>query len=112
MSKTSLEQMFAIGRPAQTRAHQTCSRCMGTGWWQLGRVCFRCGGGGRHEVTTLATRIRDKRAHAEEVRGIIASETALLATSRFGRGQREKHIADRAAQLVALEAELATLETR
>lgn len=98
--------------PARTSAHKTCSRCRGTGWWQLGRKCFKCGGVGHHEVATLATRIRDKRAHVEEVRGIIATDAAALATARFGRGQREKHIAERTAQLAVLEAELAALEAQ
>jgi hypothetical protein len=109
MNKNSLEQAFAIGRPAQSSAHRTCGRCRGTGWWQLGRRCFGCGGVGRHEVVTLAVRIRDKRAHVEEVRGIIAADIAALATARFGRGQREREIAKRTAQLAALEAELAAL---
>ena len=86
------------------------SRCQGTGWWQLGRKCFKCGGAGHLEVASLATKIRDKRAHVEEVRGIITADVAALATARFGRGQRERHIADRTVQLAVLEAELATLE--
>lgn len=110
MSKISLEQAFAIGRPAQTSAHRTCSRCQGTGWWQFGRTCFKCGGAGRHVVFTLAMKIRDKRAHVEEVRGIISAGITALATARFGRAQLEKRLADRTAQLATLEAELAALE--
>lgn len=109
-AKNSLEAAFAIGRPARNAAHKTCSRCKGTGWWQLGRKCFKCGGRGHAEVVTLATQIRDKRAHIEEVRASIATETAALATARFGRKSREERIAANAANLARLEAELAALE--
>lgn len=77
----------------------------------LGRVCFRCGGEGNLERSTLATRIRDKRAHLEEVRGIIALNTKHLATApRWGRKPLEDRIAERTAQLALLESELAALE--
>jgi hypothetical protein len=106
----TLEAAFAIGRPAPSAAFKTCSRCKGTGWWQLARKCFKCGGRGHAEVVTLATQIRDKRAHIEEVRASIVTDTAALAVARFGRRSREERIAKDNAQLATLEAELAALE--
>lgn len=106
----SLEAAFAIGTPAKTAADKTCTRCKGTGWWSLGRRCFKCGGEGHAERLTNAVRIRDKRAHIDEVRGIVAADVERLATVRFGRKQLESAIAKRTAQLAQLEAELAALE--
>lgn len=96
-----------------TRIFDDCTRCAGTGDWAPGRVCFRCNGAGRVERDTLATQIRDKRAHVVEVRGIIAAERDALATPRrvLGRAQREARLAQRVAQLAQLEAELTALET-
>lgn len=106
----TLETTFAIGRPARSAAEKTCTRCKGTGWWQLARKCFKCGGRGHSEVVTLATRIRDKRAHIEEVRASIATDTAALAVARFGRKSREERIAKDTAQLTVLEGELIAME--
>jgi hypothetical protein len=107
----SLEAAFAIGTPATSAASKTCSRCNGTGWWALGRKCFKCGGVGHAERTTLATRIRDKRLHVEEVRGIIATYSGHLATAaRWGRKCIEARITERTTQLAQLEAELAAME--
>lgn len=97
MTKTAaqtvtLEAALPIGRPAPSKAFKTCSRCKGTGWWQFARKCFKCGGRGYAEVVTLATQIRDKKAHIVEVRGIIADGTARLATMRFGRKQAEERL--------------------
>ncbi len=105
-----LETEFAIGRPAATSADATCSRCNGTGWWSLGRKCFKCGGAGHAERATQATKLRDKRAHIAEVRGMLEQETALLATARFGRSLRQDRIAKLSAQLGQLETEIAALE--
>lgn len=114
MSDT-LAQMFPIGRPATSSKSVTCTRCKGTGWWQFGRRCFKCGGVGRAERVTKETRLRDKRAHVAEVEGIIAENEARLAQLDEGaanwktRGAREE-IARRSDQLVQLRAELAVLE--
>jgi hypothetical protein len=106
-----IEEMFAIGRPAKAGSGwRTCRRCRGTGWWQLGRKCFACGGVGRAEISTTATKLRDKKKHVAEVREIIAREKALLPTTRFGRKSREREIARREEQLLILEAEVAVLE--
>jgi RecJ-like exonuclease len=111
MNKTAtLEAAFAIGRPAKVATDQTCSRCRGTGWWSLGRPCFKCGGRGHAERITLATKIRDKRAHIAEVREVIAHETAQLAKATFCRSQREDRIARSTVHLANLESELAALE--
>lgn len=116
MSKTApkttatLEAMFAIGSPARTKAFRTCSRCKGTGWWQFGRKCFKCGGAGKAERDTAAVQLRNKRAHVVEVREIIAGDTSALAGAKFGRRILEERIAQRTAQLAVLEAELAALE--
>jgi hypothetical protein len=107
---TTLEAAFAIGRPAPSKAFKTCSRCKGTGWWQLARKCFKCGGRGHAEVVTLATKIRDKRAHIEEVRAMIAIDTAGMTEARLGRKSRAERIAKDTAQLAVLEAELVALE--
>lgn len=109
----ALERMFAIGSPARTKAFKTCSRCQGTGWWQLGRRCFKCGGAGKAERVTLATQIRDKLRHVAEVRGLVTDYTARLASGpRWARSQIEGHLAQRTAQLTTLEAELAALEAQ
>jgi hypothetical protein len=78
-AKTSLEAMFPIGRPAPTAAYKTCCRCKGTGWWELGRQCFRCGGVGYAEKITNATRLRDARAHLAERLAMVAADRARLA---------------------------------
>jgi hypothetical protein len=77
--KTSIEEMFAIGRPARTAAFKTCRRCKGTGWWELGRKCFSCGGLGHVEKATIATKLRDARAHLAERLEMVAANRALLA---------------------------------
>jgi RecJ-like exonuclease len=110
--KPSLEAAFAIGRPARSAAYKTCTRCKGTGWWQLARKCFKCGGVGHAEVTTLATQIRDKRKHIAEVEEMIAQENTNLATVKFGKASRMRTIESYAENLVRLRAELAELEAR
>ena len=107
----TLEAAFAIGRPARSSAYKTCTRCKGTGWWQLARLCFKCGGVGHAEVSTLATKIRDKQAHIAEVREMITSDEAFLATAtkRWTRIGPEAHLASNKANLAKLEAELVVL---
>jgi hypothetical protein len=78
-TKTSLEAMFPIGRPARSATHKTCTRCKGTGWWQLARKCFRCGGAGNYEKITNATRLRDALAHRVERLGLITDNEKRLA---------------------------------
>lgn len=109
-TKNSLEAAFAIGRPAADAAHKTCSRCRGTGWWSLGRKCFKCGGLGHAEKSTLATQIRDKRAHLTEIRASIEADSARLATARFGKSMIEAAIARNAALLDRLVSDLAAME--
>ncbi len=110
MANDTLETAFAIGRPARSAAHKTCSRCKGTGWWQLARLCFKCGGVGHAEVSTKATRIRDKCAHILEVEGLLADDIRRRGIIRFGKRQHEEHIANHEANLARLRAELADLE--
>jgi hypothetical protein len=114
--KTSLESMFAIGRPAPTAASKTCRRCKGTGWWQLGRPCFGCGGIGHVEKVTLATKLRDARAHLAERLVMVAANRTLLAQKiAAGRtGWSYMHLereVSRDLEIIAkIEAEIATLE--
>jgi hypothetical protein len=75
----TIEQAFAIGRSATKSTHKTCTRCKGTGWWQFGRKCFKCGGVGNFEKTTNATRLRDALAHRAELLNSIATNEKLLA---------------------------------
>ena len=116
-SKTTIEAAFAIGRPARTAAHITCTRCKGTGWWQIGRLCFKCGGKGNAEKSTLATRIRDKRNHVAEVTASIVENKARLAklgpdAPRWKRMSPEEWLARDEENLVRLESELAALEAQ
>lgn len=75
----TIEQAFAIGRPARKSTHKTCTRCKGTGWWQLGRKCFSCGGVGNFEKVTNATRLRDALANRAERLEMIAIEERIVA---------------------------------
>lgn len=114
----SLEEAFAIGRPARTSAYKTCSRCKGTGWWQLFRKCFKCGGCGHAEVSTVATQIRDKRKHIAEVRAALETNRACLAEKLAAGRPRwtwmsiEDWIARDQENLLKLEGDLAALEAR
>lgn len=110
-NKPSIEAAFAIGRPARTAAFKTCSRCKGTGWWQLARKCFKCGGVGHAEVVTLATQIRDKRIHIAQVIEMIVGHEAYLATAtrRWSRIQQEAQLESERTNLVRLETELAAM---
>lgn len=112
---TALAGMFPIGRPATSSKSVTCTWCNGTGWWQFGRRCFKCGGVGRAERITKETRLRDKRAHVSEVEGIIAENEVTLAQLGEGAANWKTcgvrgEIARRSAQLVQLRAELAAME--
>lgn len=100
---------------AAPKGHKNCTRCQGTGWWgsQFGRVCFKCGGVGYLEIGTLAEQIRNKRAHVDEVRELVATNEALLETARpWSRASRLAQLVTLRAQLVTLVAELAALEAR
>ena len=114
--KTSIEEMFAIGRPARTAAFKTCRRCKGTGWWKLGRKCFSCGGLGHVEKVTLATKLRDARAHLAERQEMVAANRALLAEKIAGGRPRwtwmnlERDIERDIETIAKIEAEIAALE--
>lgn len=114
--KTSIEAMFPIGRPARTAAYKTCSRCKGTGWWQLGRKCFKCGGRGHYEKITVATRLRDARANLAERIAHVASERALLADKIAAGRPRwtwmsiEQRLPAELETIARIEAEIAELE--
>lgn len=114
--KTSIEAMFPIGRPARTAAYKTCRRCKGTGWWKLGRKCFGCGGAGHVEKVTLATKLRDARAHLAERREMVAANRARLAEKLAAGRPRwtwmnlEQDIARDVETLATIEAEIAALE--
>jgi hypothetical protein len=116
IKKTSIESMFPIGRRARTAAYKTCGRCKGTGWWQLGRVCFSCGGAGHVEKVTLATKLRDARAHLAERLEMVAANRALLAQKlaagrpRWSYMGYERDIARDIAIIATIEAEIAALE--
>lgn len=105
-----LEAEFAIGKPATSAKHVTCSRCKGTGWWQLGRKCFKCGGFGRAEHITDATRLRDKRAHVAEATKTLAATEAYV--PRWGKAGHAALILRERAHLTKLQAELAALEAK
>jgi hypothetical protein len=116
--KPSIEEAFAIGRPARTTAYKTCRRCKGTGWWELGRKCFGCGGRGHVEKVTLATKLRDARAHLAERVEMVATNRALLAEKHAAGRPRwtwmnlERDI-DRELETIAkIEAEIAELESQ
>lgn len=87
-----------------------CSRCNGTGDWAPGRVCFQCNGRGEVYTDTPEAAYNRKLAHVEEVRGIIIDLTARVATVRWGKAQLQKDLDTRKAQLVQLEAELASMK--
>jgi ribosomal protein L37E len=111
----TIEQAFAIGRPAKDTTEVTCRRCKGTGWWQLGRKCFGCGGLGRSERVTKATKLRDKRAQVAEVAELVERHTARLAelgpdAPRWKRMAPEDWLVRDTAHLAKLQAELAALE--
>lgn len=106
-SRRVVSAAFAIGR---TASHITCTRCKGTGWWQLARVCFKCGGKGNAEKSTLATRVRDKRAHIAEVTGIIADEERRIPALKFGKKSAMERLESDRANLARLIGELAELE--
>jgi hypothetical protein len=91
-----------------------CDRCAGTGNWDPSgyRVCYKCGGRGELLLDTALSTYNRKRAHVEEVRGIIADDTRRLETARFGKKQIQQHIEERKVQLVQLEAELTSLAVR
>ncbi len=112
---TTIEAAFAIGRPARSAAYKTCSRCKGTGWWQLGRKCFKCGGVGHAEKATNATRLRDALAHRTERQGLIATDEKRLADKLAAGAPRwqwmhlPEHIAADKATLAKVEAEILAL---
>jgi len=114
--KTSIEAMFPIGRPARTAAFKTCRRCRGTGWWQLGRKCFGCGGLGHVEKVTVATKLRDARAHLAERREMVAANRARLAEKiaagrpRWSYMHLDRDIARDVEIIAKIEAEIAALE--
>jgi hypothetical protein len=89
-----------------------CDRCAGTGNWDPNgyRVCYKCGGRGELLLDTAESAYNRKRAHIDEVKGIIADETKRLATARWGKSIIERQIAERKAQLIQLEAELAAMK--
>ena len=94
-----------------TMTRVECNRCAGTGNWDPNgyRVCYKCGGRGELLLDTVESTYNRKRAHIEEVRGIIVDNTRRLETARWGKSQIQKDIEERKAQLVQLEAELATM---
>jgi len=96
---------------AMTRVE--CNRCNGTGNWDPNsyRVCYKCGGRGELLLDTPEAAYNRKRAHIEEVKDIIADDTRRLETARWGKSQIQKHLDDRKAQLVQLEAELVSMRT-
>ena len=114
--KTSIEAMFPIGRPARTAAYKTCRRCKGTGWWQLGRKCFGCGGVGHVEKVTRETKLRDARAHLAERQEMVAANRALLAEKIAAGRPRwtwmgfERDIERDVETIAKIEAEIAALE--
>jgi hypothetical protein len=89
-----------------------CDRCCGTGNWDPNsyKVCYKCGGRGELLLDTPESAYNRKLAHIEEVKGIIADDTRRLKTVRWSKSQVQKHIDDRKAQLVQLEAELAAMK--
>lgn len=115
--KTRIEEMFAIGRPARTTAFKTCRRCKGTGWWQLGRKCFSCGGLGHVEKVTLTTKLRDARRHLAERREMLEANRALLAKKLAAGRPRwtwmniERDIARDVEIIDKIQAEIAALES-
>ena len=116
--KTRIEAMFPIGRPAPSAAHKTCRRCKGTGWWQLGRKCFGCGGVGHTEKVTTATKLRDARAHLAERVGLVADNRERLAMKlaagrpRWSYMHLERDIARDVEIIAKIEAEIAALEAQ
>lgn len=88
-----------------------CNRCRGTGNWDPNgyRVCFKCGGRGELLLDTTESAYNRKLAHIEEVKGIITDDSRRLTTARWGKNQIQRHIEERKAQLVELEAELASM---
>lgn len=116
--KTSIEAMFPIGRPARTTAYKTCRRCRGTGWWQLGRKCFSCGGLGHIEKVTITTKLRDARAHFAERREMVASNRTRLAEKLAAGRPRwtwmnlERDIARDVETIATIETEIAALESQ
>jgi len=116
--KTSIESMFPIGRSAPTARYKTCRRCKGTGWWQLGRKCFGCGGVGHVEKVTRETKLRDARAHLAERLEMVAANRVLLAQKlaagrpRWSYMGYESNIARDLKIIATIEAEIATLESQ
>ncbi|HSX23038.1 MAG TPA: hypothetical protein VLE97_09715 [Gaiellaceae bacterium] len=114
--KTSIEAMFPIGRPAPTTAYKTCRRCKGTGWWQLGRKCFGCGGVGHVEKVTRATKLRDARAHLAERLAMVADNRARIAQKlaagrpRWSYMHLDRDIERDLKTIADIEAEIAVLE--
>src|SRR6185436_968379 len=111
--KTSIEAMFPIGRPAPTSAYKTCLRCKGTGWRQLGRKCFGCGGAGHVETVTRATKLRDARAHLAERLAMVADNRTRLAQKLAAgrpRWSYDRDIERDLNTIVAIEAEIVALE--
>jgi len=110
-----LRGMKALGTKATKLGVMTlveCDRCRGTGNWDPNsyRVCYKCGGHGELLLDTPESAYNRKLAHIEEVKGIIVDDTRRLKTARWGKSQIQKHIDDRKAQLVQLEAELASMK--
>jgi hypothetical protein len=109
-----LHGMTVLGTKATKLGAMTlveCNRCAGTGNWDPNgyKVCYKCGGRGELLLDTVESTYNRKLTHIEEVKSIIADNRRRLDTARFGKRQIQKDIEDRSAQLVQLEAELATL---
>lgn len=111
---TKLHGMTVLGTKITKLGAMTqveCDRCGGTGNWDPNsyRVCFKCGGRGELLLDTTESAYNRKLAHIEEVRGIIERDTRRLETARFGKKQIQQSLDVREAQLVQLEADLASM---